>query len=186
MERKLDVLGRATCVLLLSAATASAELRRQDFAVQTVDGVSIHAVRKFRAEGELKVPVLLVHGTLGNAGVWDAPGRSVTDYLAARGYDVYALDLRGMGQSDRPASYWTIGLLDRVNDVTAVAAHIVDTTGRRPVVAGHSQGGLLAGLAASSAPELFQGVGLFSISGNGFYIPPAFVALIEAVLASGM
>jgi pimeloyl-ACP methyl ester carboxylesterase len=148
--------------------------------------VSIHAVHKFRAPGVLKVPVLLVHGTFGNTALWDAPGRNVMDYLATRGYDVYALDLRGMGQSDRPADYWTIGLLDRVQDVTAVASRIVTTTGRRPVVAGHSQGGLLAGLAASSAPELFSGVGLLSIPGNGFYLPPAFLPIIQQVVQSGV
>jgi len=30
----------------------------------------------------------------------------VMDYLAVRGYDVYALDLRGMGTSDHPANYF--------------------------------------------------------------------------------
>jgi pimeloyl-ACP methyl ester carboxylesterase len=186
VKRTLGVAGGVACVFLLSAPASPAAVSRQDFSVQTTDGVSIHAVRKFRAEGQLKIPVLLVHGTFGNSAIWDAPGRSVMDYLAARGYDVYALDLRGMGQSDRPASYWTIGLLDRVQDVTAVAGHILTTTGRRSVVAGHSQGGLLAGLAAWSSPELFQGVGLFSISGNGFYLPPAFVALMQQVIESGV
>ena len=47
----------------------------------------IHVHHKFSAQ-PAKVPVLLVHGTWGNATTWDFPGRSVMDYLAVRGYDV--------------------------------------------------------------------------------------------------
>jgi pimeloyl-ACP methyl ester carboxylesterase len=160
-------------------------LSRQDLFVTTEDGVSIHVLRKFGPEAH-KVPVLLVHGTWGNAQTWDFPDRSVMDYLARRGHDVYALDLRGMGESDRPADYFTIGLLDRVRDLSAAAAHIVATTGRRAVVCGFSQGGLLTGLLAASRPDLVAGVGLFSIPGNGFHVPPEVLAAFESVVASGV
>ena len=133
-----------------------------------------------------KVPILLVHGTWGNAWTWDFPGRSVMDYLAIRGYDVYALDLRGMGESQRPDDYATIDLLDRVHDLVAVAGHIVETTGRRPVVTGWSQGALLTALMAAQTPELVAGVGLFGMPGNGYYIPPEFLPLIDEVIRSGV
>lgn len=186
MKRIWGWLSVVSCVVLLSVSMAADAVGRDEVSVQTDDGVSIHVVHKFRSEGRRKAPVLLVHGTWGNSSLWDVPERSVMDYLADRGYDVYALDLRGMGESARPANYATIGLLDRVRDVAAVASYIVTTTGRRPVVMGHSQGGLLAGLLAASSPHLVQGVGLLSIPADGFYFPPEFQPLLESVVASGV
>jgi len=57
-------------------------------------------------------------------------------------YDVYALDLRGMGLSDQPANYFNIDILNRVSDALAVARHIVQNTGRIPVVRGFYKGPL--------------------------------------------
>ena len=53
----------------------------------TSDNYSIHVSHKAGAQPS-KIPVLLIHGSWGNAQTWDFPGRSVMDYLAARGYDV--------------------------------------------------------------------------------------------------
>jgi pimeloyl-ACP methyl ester carboxylesterase len=175
----------STYGLVRAAAGSSSAIQSREFYVSTTDSVSIHVVEKYR-KSERKTPVLLVHGTWGSSQTWDFPDRSVMDYLAARGYDVYALDLRGMGKSDRPANYFAIGLLDRVRDLAAVAGYIVATTGHRPVVAGFSQGGLLTGLLAASNPELVEGIGLFSIPGDGFNIPPAFEPIIAGVVASGV
>jgi len=178
----------ASCLFLV-AATAMATppvVETREFTVRTEDGVSIAVRHKLRPHGSRGVPVLLVHGTWGNSREWDFPGRSVMDYLAVRGYDAYALDLRGMGNSERPASYFDIGLLDRVRDVAAVAGQILASTGRRPVVVGFSQGGLLAGLLAASAPHLVEGVGLFGTPADGYFIPPAFEPLIADLVSSGV
>src|SRR5690348_9508093 len=80
-------------------------IQSSDFFVVTNDNVSIHIHRKI-GPAPNKVPVLLVHGTWCDGRIWDFPGRSAMDYLAIRGYDVYALDMRGMGTSDHPASYF--------------------------------------------------------------------------------
>ena len=186
MKRISGWLSVVMCVVLLSVSMAAGAIHREEVSVLTDDGVSIHVLHKFRPGGRRKAPVLLVHGTWGNSSVWDIPERSVMNDLAERGYDVYALDLRGMGQSDRPANYATIGLLDRVRDVTAVASYIVTTTGRRPVVMGHSQGGLLTGLLAASSPYLVQAVGLLSIPADGFYVPQELQPLMASVVASGV
>ena len=172
-------------VSVVIATTAAAAEQRNDiqdreFSVMTPDHVSIHVREKAR-KGPPKVPVLLVHGTWSDSRVWDFPDRSVMDYLASRGHDTYALDLRGMGSSDRPADFDTIGLGDRLLDVATVATYIVATTGHKPVVAGWSQGGVLVGLLAAYAPDLTAGVGLFSVPGSDFYVPPAFADLISAV-----
>jgi hypothetical protein len=100
----------------------------------TSDNYSIHVSHKADAHPS-KVPVLLIHGSWGNAQTWDFPGRSVMDYLAVRGYDVYALDLRGMGKSiprpTGPTAYFPIDILGRVRDAAAVAGYIRNNTGAR-------------------------------------------------------
>jgi len=81
---------------ILTARAQQSVVQLPDIYV-TSDNYSIHVSHKAGAHPS-KVPVLLIHGSWGNAQTWDFPGRSVMDYLAVRGYDLYALDLRGYGQ----------------------------------------------------------------------------------------
>jgi 3-oxoadipate enol-lactonase len=88
-------------------------------------------------------PLVLLHG-LGDRGASWAP---VLDALAAR-HRVYALDLRGHGDSDWPGTYSfelmaadVIGLLDQLG-LTAVT------------LTGHSMGGAVAYRVAMSRPDL--------------------------------
>src|SRR5258707_10108737 len=90
-----------------------------------------------------------------------------------------------MGTSDHPANYFTIDILNRVNDAAAVATYIVTTTARVPVVMGWSQGGVITGLLAASAPQLVAGVAFFSVPQDGFFVPPPFVPLLQSIVASG-
>ncbi|PYU20290.1 MAG: hypothetical protein DMG30_21545 [Acidobacteria bacterium] len=165
-------------MLLMSILPARAQesvVRLPDIYV-TSDNYSIHVSHKAGAQPS-KVPVLLIHGSWGNSQTWDFPGRSVMDYLAVRGYDVYALDLRGMGGSlpspKIPSDYLPIDIPGRVRDAAAVAGYIRDHTRRVPVVIGWSLGGLTAGLLAASDPQhqLAAGVGLLSTAPAGFVIP---------------
>src|SRR5690242_14185499 len=112
-------------VLVMSALPARAQgsaIQSSDFYVATSDAISIHVHEKVDAglrrgdDGSGTIPVLLIHGWGGNAQTWDFPGRSVMDHLAAEGYDVYALDLRGTGLSVYSGSYFKIDLLSRLND----------------------------------------------------------------------
>jgi len=169
--RGLRLLALAMLVMSILPARAQEVIRSSDLYVTTTDNVSIHVHRKVGAEPS-KVPVLLIHGTWGNARTWDFAGRSVMGHLAVRGYDVYALDLRGMGGSDNPG-YPNIDIFNRVDDARAVASEIMAITNRRPVVMGWSEGGLIAGLLAASDPngELIAGVGLLSVAPNGFVVP---------------
>src|SRR6266581_1282543 len=178
----------ALAIFVMSILPAHAQepvVQSYDFYVPTVDKVSIHVHRKAGAEPK-KVPVLLIHGSWGDGRTWDFPDRSVMDYLAVRGYDVYALDLRGMGLSDHPTNYFTIDIINRVYDAVAVASYIVAKTGKVPVVMGWSQGGVIAGLLAASTPQLVAGVGFLSVAPDGFSIPPDLASQVPGIIASGV
>jgi pimeloyl-ACP methyl ester carboxylesterase len=103
-------------ISILPASAQQSVVRLPDIYVPS-DNYSIHISHKAGAEPS-KVPVLLVHGTWVNSQTWDFPGRSVMDYFAARGNDVYALDLRGMGLSAPapavPNDYFRIDIPGRV------------------------------------------------------------------------
>jgi pimeloyl-ACP methyl ester carboxylesterase len=176
------------CGIVPSQAGASSprSIVSDEFFVESGDGLAIAVHHKARREGCDKQPVLLVHGTWGSAQTWDFPGRSVMDRLAQRGYDTYAVDLRGMGDSEYRGSYLEIGLVARAEDVAAAALHILDTTGRKPVIIGWSQGGMITAIVAASRPGLVAGVGLFGVPGNGLHIDPAFAAMLEELIRSGV
>ncbi len=58
-----------------------------------------------------KLPVVLCHGLGLNGTFWTITGNHLPDQLAARGYTVYVVDMRGSGASHR------VGTLGRVNRV---------------------------------------------------------------------
>src|SRR5262245_51905788 len=65
-------------------------------------GVPLAMVRKRSAEQKATLaPLLLVHGWGQNRYIWHLPSRSLSNYLARAGFDVYNLDLRGQGRSRR-------------------------------------------------------------------------------------
>jgi len=98
------------------------------------------AVTEYSGDGP---PLVLVHG-IGTRGVSWWP---VIDDLAAR-FQVYALDQRGHGASDKPAAGYL--LADYAADLAAVIAALALD---RPAVIGHSLGGLVALSWASDHPS---------------------------------
>ncbi|MFN2603371.1 MAG: alpha/beta fold hydrolase [Gemmatimonadaceae bacterium] len=100
-------------------------------------------------------PVLLIHGWGCTAYVF----RHNMPALAAAGYRVMAVDLKGHGLSDKPGSaheYTIDSLVEHVRD-------ILDALGlERPALAGHSLGGSLIYHFASRFPERARCLGLLS------------------------
>src|SRR4051812_40321028 len=102
--------------------------------------------------------VLLVHGR-----TWSAlpdfdlqvPGEhlSVMDALAARGYDVYAIDLRGYGATPRDRSGW-LTPSRAAADVDAVLTWVQHRSPMkdRPALIGWSRGSMVAQLVAQKHP----------------------------------
>jgi pimeloyl-ACP methyl ester carboxylesterase len=115
-------------------------------------------------------PLLFVHGFLASAWVYE----SYLRFFADRGYAGFAVNLRGRAGSGLPAntSIGSVSLTDYVDDARRVAQWLTEKLGK-PIVFGHSMGGLVAqklgeeGLARglvllSPAPP--RGIGLMSWS----------------------
>jgi pimeloyl-ACP methyl ester carboxylesterase len=106
---KLALAGGLIAAALATAAPAQTQLVSEDIMVKSPDaGIEIFVRNKrpagmtsFRAERT----VVYVHGaTYPASTAFDLKldGLSWMEYIAARGYDVYLLDLRGYGKSTRP------------------------------------------------------------------------------------
>lgn len=107
------------------------------------------------------VPVLFVHSLAGNRAQWAAQ-------QAHLGRRSVALDLRGMGESDRDARE-RYGVEDAAEDVRAVA----DALGLgRFVLVGHSFGGSVVGAFAARWPERLAGLVFVDAGGDSRGTPP--------------
>ena len=111
------------------------------------DGVSLHA-RDWGGSGQA---VVLLHGLASNARIWDG----VASRLAGAGLRVVALDQRGHGASDQPASGYDFASVGR--DLSAALAGLGI---ERPVLAGHSWGANVALRFAADRPGSLAGLAL--------------------------
>lgn len=127
------------------------------FAV-TEDGWRLALGRRRPRGAARSLPVLLVHGVAANRASLDfgLERYSLSAYLAAAGFDCYALDLRGHGASRRVRRGAKRGFTfdDHLSlDVPAALDRVRSASGQERVLwVGHSQGGLL-GMAAAAAHE---------------------------------
>ena len=81
-------------------------------------------------------PLLFVHGAFTSAGIWDA---HFLPYFAERGYLAHAVSLRGHGGSEGHGLLpWT-----RLSDYVADLVDAVRSLGVKPVLIGHSLGGMV-------------------------------------------
>jgi pimeloyl-ACP methyl ester carboxylesterase len=82
------------------------------------------------------VPLLFVHGAWHAAWCWD---EYFLSFFADKGYRALAVSLRGHGSSPTPKRLRACSVADYVEDVSLVAESLLI----RPVVIGHSMGGLI-------------------------------------------
>lgn len=113
-----------------------------EFRVAT-NGIETHG---WRTGGD-GPPLLLLHGLTDNGACWAMLAREL-----AADYDLVMPDARGHGESSAPETGYS--LEDRTADAIALidALHL-----DRPVVIGHSMGGLTAAQLAAQAPERIRG-----------------------------
>ena len=127
-------------------------------------------VRVTRPVGSSRPPVLLIHGMFGGAWYWE----KYQNFLSARGYPTYAIDLRGHHGSRPVADIGKISTREYINDALEVAA----TLGR-PIVIGHSMGGLIAQRLAEENAVI---AAVFLCSAPPRWIPPLSVKLLSRMV----
>lgn len=131
---------------------------KTNYKCPTPDGWRLHLVRTqslqdFQppAGNTRNHPVILCPG-LGSSGAYCfdlSPAVSLADYLAERGWDVWTVELRGNGQSDKPSllagrsHWWTIDTHVE-KDVPALLRFVLhETKCSQAHFLGHSMGGMI-------------------------------------------
>ncbi|MFO0549823.1 MAG: alpha/beta hydrolase [Polyangiaceae bacterium] len=129
------------------------------------EGVPLAMIRKrsvhFVGQGkETLAPVVLIHGYGQNRYAWHLPSRSLFNYIARAGFDVFNLELRGHGRSRHLGAHPPRLLSTFVEeDVPAAIEEVQRLSGGRPVyLIGHSMGGLVSYAAAGTLKQKIAGV----------------------------
>ena len=127
-------------------------------------------VRKHALGGPHRPPVLLVHGFAQNRYSWHTSQRSMSAWLAAEGFDVWNLELRGHGRSRHDGQQGAEQFADYVADVLHAAASLP----ARAFWIGHSLGGAAIYGAAAVRPAASLGVvgigGLYGFAQHNWLI----------------
>lgn len=118
--------------------------------VCVANGVHLHYVRT----GGAKPPVVLLHGLMGSGACWTPLARGLQG-----DFDVVMPDARGHGRSSAPHHGYRYD--DHANDVEGLI-HGLDLD--RPVVLGHSMGGMTAAVVASRGAANIRGLVLLDVS----------------------
>ncbi|HEX6626803.1 MAG TPA: alpha/beta fold hydrolase [Gemmatimonadaceae bacterium] len=165
------VAGIIACAVLVAADSGSSQVANaptQKLIHHTVrvDGHPIAVWEKSAAHP--RHTILLVHGrTWSSIPDFDlqVPGEnlSIMDAFAARGYDVYAIDLRGYGATPRDSSGW-LTPTRAADDVVAVLDWIRQrsTIKDNPALIGWSRGSMVAQLVAEKHPNAMSALVLFA------------------------
>ena len=153
-------------------------LHRHEHLIETSDpGIRLHLREKCQGRtrsGAARPVLLMVHGqSLPSPVCFDfpLPGYSWMDYAAARGYDVFALTLRGYGMSTRPPEMErdpasappAVRGRTALRDVEAAVRFIRKKRGAEQLsLLGWAQGTMLAAAFAAAHPRRVEKVVLFS------------------------
>jgi pimeloyl-ACP methyl ester carboxylesterase len=109
----------------------------------SANGITVH----YRRTGGERPPVVLLHGLTDSGACWTRLAHDL-----AADYDLVMPDARGHGRSSAPDAGY------RPEDRAADTLGLIDVLGLdRPVLLGHSMGGLTAALVAADAPGHVQG-----------------------------
>ncbi|MGA2052806.1 MAG: alpha/beta fold hydrolase [Opitutales bacterium] len=114
----------------------------------------------------------MLHGLLGSSRNWTTAGK-----LLARSFEVFALDLRGHGDSPwAPARDYSVGAM-----AGDVAAWREERRLERAFLLGHSLGGKVAMRLAVDAPKLWRGLVVADLAPKDY--PPHHLAAFDAMRA---
>ena len=179
MTKRLILLGWSVVLLLGLAGPAMAErMVMEEFTISSKQaGINLYLRNKHPEELYDVKPektVLFIHGASYPAHSsfdFQIDGQSWMDWMVSKGYDVYALDLRGYGKSTRPPEMGQTAeanppVVDTQAAVEDVSAAVDFITGRRNsqkvVLVGWSWGATIAGTYASSMPQKVERLVLYA------------------------
>lgn len=129
------------------------DVRAEEFAFDAPGGVRLLG-RAWTPGPPPRAAVAIVHGYAEHSGRYDWTGRQ----LAARGYAVYACDLRGHGRSDGDRVF-VRSFNEYLDDVCALLDQVRERHPGVPVfLLGHSMGGCIAALAMVTRRPRVAGV----------------------------
>lgn len=119
------------------------------------NGIKMHYVEA--GQGPI---VLLCHGFPESWYSW----RHQIKALAEAGFHAVAPDLRGYGQTDRPAALEAYDIFQLTGDLVGLVNSVLEKSGEKSaVIVGHDWGALITPYAALFRPDLFRAVGLLSV-----------------------
>ena len=136
------------------------------------------------AAAPCRAAVLLIHGFGQNRYTWHTSRRSFANFLAAEGFDVFNLDLRGRGRSRRFGALHDTIIDDYIReDVPAAIRTVLRVSGQRQVfLVGHSMGGIISyAVAGSTMRDEVAGVVSFG-SPYRFGLGSRFLAVVGPLL----
>ncbi|HLJ50861.1 MAG TPA: alpha/beta fold hydrolase [Bryobacteraceae bacterium] len=140
----------------------NSEVRADDIEAEPWDGQTHHrfvetnGIRMHYVEAGSGPLVLLCHGFPESWYSW----RHQISALAEAGYHVVAPDMRGYGQTDRPAPVEAYDIFQLVGDIVG----LINAMDEAPaVIVGHDWGAWITSYASLLRPDLFRAVALLSV-----------------------
>ncbi|MGF6772781.1 pimeloyl-ACP methyl ester carboxylesterase [Paraburkholderia sp. GAS199] len=133
-----------------TAALAAASANIHDGKID-VNGVRYHYLL---AQGH-STPIVLLHGWASTSFMW----RFVMPQLVARGYTVLAPDLRGLGDTSKPATGYEKANI--AEDIHALVAQL--KLGPQVNIVGHDMGGMVAYAYAAQHPDEVRSLAILDV-----------------------
>lgn len=127
-------------------------------------------------------PLLFVHGAWHGAWCW----KNFLDYFSAEGYDCFAPSLCGHGRSDNNKSLKTTRIDDYVENIKSEVQTLATEYGQKPIMIGHSMGGLITQKYLETDPEIPRAFLLAPVPRHGVWqttlrmagrMPAAFISV---------
>ena len=145
------------CQTPANGASASCPAPGAGFSSTTFSSCADHALNVCCPPATARpsaAPLILLHEFAQSSASWDAVARK----LAATGRPIYALDLVGHGESERPADACAYALDAQGEALLSFARMVADREGARPAVLGYSMGGRVTLAALRRDPRAFAAV----------------------------
>src|SRR5512138_649157 len=98
--------------------------------------MKLELTSRYPVQSEHPTPLLFIHGMMHGAWCWEV---HFLDYFAQHGFDAYAVNLRGHGNSDGWKHLRWTRIADFVDDVDVAVQQLPAA----PVLIGHSMGGFV-------------------------------------------